>query len=165
MNKKTMILSLVAVFATTLLLTALMFTTNAAPAGNLRASGGGTTEEGGEKSTFVFNAIQKKDGTVNGHLVYHFRVGNISIKMNLDCLTVVGNNAIMSGVVTQVNGDNVSPFIFVGQRAEFQVEDNGEGGDDQPDLISDLILGPNAGCDLNAPTPYLPIDGNIQVQP
>ncbi len=165
MNKKTMILSLVAVFATTLLLTALMFTTNAAPAGNPRASGGGTTEEFGEKSTFGFSAIKKNDGTVNGHLVYHFRGGNISIKMDIDCLTIDGNNAIMSGVVTQVDGDNVPAFIFVGQRAEFQVEDNGEGGDDPPDLFSNINLGPNASCNLIAPLPYLPIDGNIQVQP
>ncbi len=160
-----MILSLVAVFATTLLLTALMFTTNAAPAGNARATGGGTTEEGGEKSTFVFNAIQNKNGTVNGHLVYNLRGLNSTIKMNIDCLTIVGNNAIMSGVVTQVKEDNPPAYIFVGQRAEFQVEDNGEGGDDAPDLISDLNLGPNASCNLIAPTPYLPIDGNIQVQP
>jgi hypothetical protein len=165
MNKRTMILSLVAVFATTLLLTALMFTTSAAPAGSPRATGGGTTEEDGEKSTFVFNAIQNKNGTVNGHLVYTTRYDNIRTKMDIDCLNIVGNNAIMSGVITEVKGDNIPAFIFVGQRAEFQVEDNGEGGDDAPDLISNLNLGPNASCNLIAPTPYLPIDGNIQVQP
>jgi len=160
-----MILSLVAVFATTLLLSALIFTTNASPVGNPRATGGGTTEEVGEKSTFVFNAIKKNDGTVNGHLVYQFRGDNSSFKMKLDCLTIVGNNAIMSGVITQIEGDNLPPSFFVGQRAEFQVEDNGEGGDDPPDLISDLIIFPGANCGLRAPTPYLPIDGNIQVQP
>ncbi len=165
MNRKTMILSLAAAVATTLLLTVLTYTTNASSAGNPRATGVGTTVEGGEKSTFVFNAIRHKNGTVNGHLVYHFRGGNISIKMDIDCLTIVGNNAIMSGVVTQVNGDSVPGFIFVGQRGEFQVEDNGEGGDDPPDLISDLFLFPGANCGLTTGAPYLPIDGNIQVQP
>jgi len=164
MNRKTIILSLSAVVATAFLLIVPTDTTTSASARNPRASGGGTTEELGEKSTFVFNAVGRGNGTVNGHLVYHFRGADASVKMNIDCLTIVGNNAIMSGVVTQITGD-VPPFIFLGVRGEFQVEDNGQGRNDPPDLISDVDFFPEANCDLDAPEPYLAVSGNIQVQP
>ena len=169
MNKKTIILSLASAFAAMCLLIvlSLITTTTAASPGNARATGGGTTEELGEKSTFVFNAVQQQYGSDNGHLVYQFRGGNIGIKMDLDCLAVStdGQSAIMSGTVRQVNGDNIPGFIFVGARAEFQVRDNGEGAGAPPDLFSDLIFGPGASCAPGAPPPYLPVSGNIQVQP
>jgi len=141
----------------------LLYTTPLTAAGNPRATGGGTTVEGGEKSTFVFNAVKHKDGTVNGHLVYHFRLADVSIHMKLDCLNIIGNTAEMAGVVTQVNGV-APPFIFVGQRGEFTVVDNGQGNDAPPDLISDLFLFPAANCGGGLAPPYLPVDGNIQVE-
>lgn len=125
--------------------------------------GGGTTEEGGQKSTFVFNAIQLKDGTVNGHLVYQFRGGDTSFRMDIDCLNIVGNRAVLSGVVTKVSG-NPPPYVFVGAPAVFQVVDNGEGGSAPPDLISDVFY-QAPDCRNYSPQPYLPISGNIQVQP
>lgn len=57
--------------------------TTRAAGGNQMANGGGTTVEGGEKSTFVFNAVKKSDGSVTGHLVYKIRVSNIGIKIVL----------------------------------------------------------------------------------
>ena len=135
---------------------------NGASQGNPRATGGGTTEELGEKSTFVFNAVQHKDGTVNGHLIYKLRGADVSIHMDIDCLNIIGNQATMSGTVTKVTGD-APAFIFEGQRAVFKAQDNGEGGDAAPDLISDLFLFTGATCNNPFPVPYLPIDGNIQV--
>jgi hypothetical protein len=140
----------------------LAISTSAASSGNPRATGGGTTVELGEKSTFTFNAIQHNDGTVNGHLVYNLRGSDISIKMDIDCLNIIGNQATLSGTVTQVTGTAPS-FIFEGQKAVFKVEDNGEGGAAPPDLISDLFLFAGATCNVPFPVPYLPIDGNIQV--
>ena len=140
----------------------LRISANGASSGNPRATGGGTTEELGEKSTFTFNAIQHKDGTVNGHMVYQFRFADLGIHMEIDCLNIIGNQATLSGTVTQVTGDAPS-FIFVGQKAVFKVQDNGEGGDAPPDLISDVFLFASATCNVPFPAPYLPIDGNIQV--
>lgn len=134
----------------------------AASSGNPRASGGGTTVELGQKSTFVFNAIQHKDGTVNGHLTYQVRILDIGVHMDIDCLNIIGNQATLSGTITKVTGDAPS-FIFEGQKGVFKVVDNGEGGDSPPDLISDVILFPAATCNVPGPAPYLPIDGNIQV--
>src|SRR5262249_45381542 len=130
--------------------------------GNPSATGGGTTIEGDKKSTFVFNAVQQKNGSVNGHLVYHFREASITIYMKLNCLKIVGNSAAMSGVVTKVTGTPPN-YIFVGQKAVFKVVDNGQGKAATPDLISDVILYGGANCMGFAPNPYLPIQGNIQV--
>ena len=139
--------------------------------GNQMANGGGTTVEGGEKSTFVFNAVKKSNGSVTGHLVYQIRVSNIGIKMDLDCVRFIGTNtAVLSGIVTQVSGDNIPFYIHVGSNAYFEVVDKGQGNDSAPDLISDLFFpigagSANANCTNRRAGTYLPISGNIQVKP
>jgi hypothetical protein len=149
-----------------LLLVGLVIAMPASAAGTPRATGAGTTEELGETSTFTFNAVQHKSGTVNGHLVYHVRGFDLSIHMDIDCLTFIGNQAVLSGTVTKVRGDTEPfPFIFVGQDGVFQVEDNGQGGGAPPDLISDVDLDAGLNCNNTVLTPYLPISGNIQVNP
>ncbi|MBK9676358.1 MAG: hypothetical protein IPO82_14425 [Betaproteobacteria bacterium] len=140
----------------------------ATAAGNSSATGGGTTEEAGATSTFVFNAVQRKNGDVTGHLVYHVRGWPVTIMMDLDCLIVEGNTAKMSGVVTQVS-EEYPGLIFVGQDATFMVEDNGQGANAGPDMFSDLFLEPGASCDdprlgTDPFVPYLPVRGNIQVR-
>ena len=141
-----------------------LFAVSAYAAGNPAASGGGTTVELGEKSTFTFNAVQKPNGTVTGHLVYHFRAVDNSFHMDIDCLSIEGNNATLSGVVTHITGKGIVPdFLFVGQHGVFSVTDNGEGADAQPDLISDVTLDPAASCEGGLQLTYLPIDGNVQV--
>ena len=131
--------------------------------GNPSATGGGTTEEVGETSTFTFNAVQLLNGNVAGHLVYHFRAADLTIHMDLDCLSIAGSTAKLSGVVTHLQGDP-PPFIFEGQDAVFTVVDNGEGGEAPPDLASDIFLFAGASCDAAfTPVAYLPIQGNIQV--
>jgi hypothetical protein len=143
--------------------------TTSAVAGNAHANGGGTTVEGTEKSTFVFNAVQQIDGSVVGHLTYHFRSANVTFHMQNDCLNIIGNSAVITGTVTMVTGTSI-PFIVPGARGIFQVQDNGEGSNaTSPDLISDVIIYPPMSvidCRLTpAPAPYLPIDGNIDVKP
>ena len=135
------------------------------------ANGGGTTVEGGEKSTFVFNAVKKSDGSVTGHLVYLIRVSNITVKMDLDCVRFIGaNTAVLSGIVTEVSGENIPSYIRVGSNAFFEVVDKGQGNDSDPDLISDLFFpigagSANANCTNRRAGTYLPISGNIQVKP
>ena len=143
----------------------------ASAAGNSSATGGGTAEEAGARSTFVFNAVKKSDGTVQGHLVYQVRAFTLTIIMDLDCLVVEGNVATMSGVITKVS-EEIPGFIFVGQQGSFRVVDNGQGADAAPDLYSDLFLGPGpAGPNVctdyqangNSPA-HIPVSGNIQVR-
>ena len=135
------------------------------------ANGGGTTEEGGAISTFVFNAVKKSDGSVTGHLVYLIRVSNITVKMDLECVRFIGTNtAVLSGIVTEVSGDNIPSYIHVGSNAFFEVVDKGQGNDSNPDLISDLFFpvgagSSNANCTNRRAGTYLPISGNISVKP
>jgi hypothetical protein len=129
--------------------------------GNAHVNGGGTTTEGGEVSTFVFNAVDNGDG-VDGHLNYNFRSGNVDIKADLDCMHITGNRATLSGVVTSLNGDGPFPsWEFVGQRVSFTVEDNGQGKN--ADRISDLFFGSTTSC-ANHWITYLPIKGNIDIK-
>ena len=128
-----------------------------------KVTGGGTTIERGEKSTFALNAVENGDGSVNGHLIYHFRGGNNSIEMELDCIEITGNRATLSGAVTSVSGSEVPDFIFVGARASFTVEDNGQGKGASPDMVSDVFFSAGASC-AGDYTTYLPISGNIQVK-
>jgi hypothetical protein len=131
--------------------------------GNPSATGGGTTEEGGETSTFTFNAVQRPNGSVTGHLVYSIRAVDLTIHMDIDCLSISGNTAKLSGKVTHIQGDPPD-FVFVGQDAVFAVQDNGEGSQAPPDLFSDLDVFTGASCsDPFDPPPYLPTRGNIQV--
>jgi hypothetical protein len=143
----------------------------ATAAGNSSATGGGTAEEAGALSTFVFNAVKKSDGTVQGHLVYQVRAFPVTIMIDLDCLVVEGNVATMSGVITKVS-EEFPGFIFVGQQGAFQVVDNGQGVHAAPDLYSDLFLGPGPSgpnvcteyeANGNAPA-HIPVSGNIQVR-
>ena len=134
--------------------------------GNPHANGGGVTREGGEKSTFVFNAVENPDGSVTGHLVYQLRTHDFGFMMDIDCLQIsgIGNQAVLSGVVTHLIGE-VPPefsYIFVGAPATFGVRDNGEGEGDPADFISDVYFG-FGDCNEFRPVVYLPMRGNIQV--
>jgi hypothetical protein len=129
--------------------------------GNRHVNGGGTTTESGKVSTFVFNAVELPDGTVNGHLNYMFRAGDLDIKMDIDCMSINTNRATLSGTITDVTGNTAGyPFVVVGAQASFTVQDNGNGNGG--DLISDLIVGRTcAGGEL---VTYLPIKGNISIK-
>ena len=114
---------------------------------------------------------KKSNGSVTGHLVYLIRVSNITVKMDLDCVRFIGTNtAVLSGIVTEVSGDNIPFYIHVGSNAYFEVVDKGQGNDSAPDLISDLFFpigtgSANANCTNRRARTYLPISGNIQVKP
>ena len=158
----------VRLWAPTLLgvLVVLAFMVPAYAMGNPHANGGGTTIESGEKSTFVFNAVEQPDGSVTGHLVYQFRAFDFGFIMDIDCLQIsgTGNQAVLSGVVTHLIGE-VPPefsFIFVGAPATFGVRDSGEGQGDPADLFSDVGFG-FGDCNEFRPVVYLPMRGNIQV--
>ena len=130
--------------------------------GNAHVNGGGTAIEGGAKSTFVFNAVELPDGTVNGHLHYNIRVSNVVFDMDITCMTIDGNRATLYGTVTSVS-DNAPSYIYVGNTASFTVEDNGNGK--SGDKISDVFLAVPGGavsCSDNWNT-YLPVSGNISI--
>jgi hypothetical protein len=84
----------------------------------------------------------------------------------LDCLSVTGNVATMSGVVTDIS-PVVPPFFVVGSHILFQAIDNGEGTKTAPDLISLTFFfgtGVNPGCTGFGVFATIPVEhGNVQV--
>ncbi len=97
------------------------------------AHGNGTIEFQDKISNFSFTAQRRKDGTVEGHLVYHQRSAtvpenNLSVHMRIDCLTVVGKTATIQGVITKadpevVNVPGFGDFTLVGAAASMTVQD------------------------------------------
>lgn len=126
------------------------------------ANGHGFFYEKGDKRQFSFNATKGADGSVSGSGVLTFNgPDNPVIKFDITCISVVGDMASLTGVVTS---SNVWP---VGNPVYFQVIDGGEGSTAQ-DGISFLY----SYADPDAPDcsayPELPVyavnGGNIQVK-
>src|SRR4051794_149257 len=114
------------------------------------------------KSQPSFNAVKSKDGKVTGYLVYSLRAANQTVWMQLDCMRVDGNRATLSGVITKTLG--VDPNSgFVGSRASFSVQDNGEGISANPDYFSDVIFG-EGSCNSEEYFTYIPMQGNIVIK-
>jgi hypothetical protein len=109
---------------------------NAAPDNGPSASGHGNLTAGGELRTFSFTAVTHKDGTVTGEAELDNRSTGNTIHLSINCLTVSGNKALVSGVVTNSHG----PDDFVGWIGTFEVIDNGEGANDPADRISLVFL-------------------------
>lgn len=129
------------------------------------------------KRQFSFNARRQPDGSVKGQaqLINPAFGGSgnnnapFQLHVDISCMQIVGNIAIMGGFTKRTNDANLVDAVF------FTVQDNGEPGkgvdkisraffnDDDPTTQGDpqdcLLTGPDA-------FPLLPIEGgNIQVKP
>jgi hypothetical protein len=134
------------------------------------ASGQGTLSfegipiEGEKFRHFTFHAKEKNDGSVQGNGVLTYIGGVRKISFDIDCLTVDGNHAIMSGVIT---GDDQFPEN-VGTLCWFEVFDNGEGANANPDQMSLFYSGTNPetyDCVNDFSVDIYEIEGgNIQVK-
>ena len=134
----------------------------------------------GEKSKqrqFSFNAQRQADGTVTGHAVLinpAFTGDNghspYQLHVDISCMHVVGNIAVMGGTTSRTNDSSLVDAVF------FSVQDNGEGRGAPRDKISRVFFwdddpdttGDPQACLLTAPGafPLEPIEnGNIQVWP
>jgi hypothetical protein len=127
--------------------------------------GGGTAVEFERRSTLSFDAIRHTDGHVTGHLIYMFRDFDLDFKvqMAVDCMTVDGNRAYLGGTITKISANFPLPPFPDGSRGSIQVEDNGNNNPDLPDRYSDFHFF-RATCSDEL-EPYIPLDGNIVVNP
>ena len=158
MNRKWMVLLVILVAA----IIAPVHFTSAVSLVNGPSSNGHGNITLGELRTFSYHAMTLKDGSVRGSLTLHNRDSGNFIKADINCLRVVNNIAVMSGVITK----STDP-TFEGWGGFFRVQDNGEGANSPPDGMSLLNLGPTVpNCNSAFAPPFLAIEGgNVQVKP
>lgn len=125
---------------------------------------------------FSFHAHRRSDGSVQGSatLINPAFSGNSSnnapyqLHVDIVCLKIVGNIAIMGGTTRRTNDSNLVDSVY------FSVQDNGEPGrgqdrisrvfffDDDPNTTGDPQL-----CQLTGPTDFpleIIVRGNVQVR-
>jgi opacity protein-like surface antigen len=126
------------------------------------ARGAGQIHFGNSHEFVSFDASLQDDGTATGSAVFHSVSAGVRGHIDVNCLNVIGNFAIVSGVITSSNDPGI-----VGDEAAFAVQDNGEGHGAPPDLMSlvniyEVGVGPD--CHVLAEYDLVPLDsGNIQV--
>ncbi len=129
------------------------------------ATGQGSLIQADERRTFAFSAIKRADGSVSGEFELIGRLSGVIIHGTVLCLTVVGTDAWVGGVIDHSNIDLFGETLF-------RVRDNGEGRQAEPDRISLMFVNqpPGSAAAYCASTPQNPrlnpiIAGNIQVRP
>jgi hypothetical protein len=96
-------------------------------------------------ANFSLVANMHADGSVNGQWQDSFGHGNGGVHVAIDCLVVVGSQAVVGGVVTKFNPNP----DFVGTRALTSVVDNGTSAGDPLDQLSFSFFGFDPGVDCN----------------
>ena len=116
--------------------------------------------------TFSFEAHAYSDGTVSGNAQVKNRATDQTLNIHIDCLNVLGNIAVVSGIAWSATG----PGNTNGDDAIFAVEDNGQGAAAAPDKVTYAYTGTGLVCtgvhspaDLDPSLFYDVEGGNIQV--
>jgi hypothetical protein len=113
-------------------------------------------------ANFSLVAIQYGDGHVSGQWTDQFGQGQGGIHVAVNCVFVAGNQAWISGIITQgnINGTDLS-----GLPAITRVQDNGKSANDPPDTISFSFIGVATPCTAAPPLPLFPMtDGQVTVR-
>jgi hypothetical protein len=109
---------------------------------------------------FSLVAIQRADGSVSGELTDQFGGGVGGYHAVIDCLSVSGNDAWVSGVITHGTWGDLDltgwPFVV-------RVRDNGTSANDPPDQISMPDIAPK--CDQQPDLPLFDFpQGQVEVK-
>jgi hypothetical protein len=128
------------------------------------ANGSGHIIVNGELRTFSFAARQESDGLVVGTAEINNRAIGEMFQLDLDCLKIVGNMAVVSGVFSRHTDPNA-----IGLTGIFGVIDAGEGSGDvdavsqvfffPPNTLTCQDIDPADNAELAVPI----VAGNIQV--
>jgi hypothetical protein len=125
-----------------------------------------TQQPSGALRTFSIHARVMPDGTVEGEYDNHNRQQGFINHGEINCMRFLSyNDVVLSGIVRKSDNPNAPP----GATTVFRVVDHGEGADDPPDQVSQVLnlpLGSTADCNTITPTILFALEGgNIQVRP
>ena len=115
---------------------------------------------------FSFHARKDKDGSIKGSIEFKCRQPwSGRVHGRIDCMTIEGNQATISGFATHSDIEGYPPGSFFW----FRVVDNGEGKNSPADQFSDVWGVPEwISCNETLPIAFDMFDiehGNVQVNP
>ena len=117
----------------------------------------GTTD-----ANFSLVAIRFADGSASGQWSDRFGQQDGGIHVAVNCVSVAGNQAWISGIITSGGAGGVD---FTGLPAITRVADIGKSATDAPDLLSFSFIGVAAPCTAQPNLPLLAMtDGQVTVQ-
>jgi hypothetical protein len=92
--------------------------------------------------TFAFEATKASDGSVTGEAQINNRSVPGRLHIQIDCLNVIGNIAVVSGTITS----STEAGVPAGASSIFGVQDNGEGAGGAPDRITQQFANSGLVC-------------------
>ena len=127
------------------------------------ARGAGHITINGARRTFSFTVSKDAEGNVTGKAQLQARQSGIQFWLDLNCLSIVGNTATVSGTLRRSDVG-----FWEGASIWFRVTDNGNGPSAAPDkitLVAYFLSGAGPTCDQNVNLTSHPIEGgNIQIR-
>ena len=102
-------------------------------------------------ANFSLSAVEHANGAVTGEWTDQFGQKDGGIHVQINCLSVAGNTAWVSGIITS---GNVSGVDVSGLPVITEVQDNGTSANDPPDKISFSFIGNATPCTAQ---PALPL--------
>jgi len=114
--------------------------------------------------TYAFSASVDADGHVRGNAQIDLSDPHVTFHADVTCLAVEGTSAWIGGVVTETSDATI---VAENTPLWLRVQDNGQGGSSNPDVISFLRIGaPASVCSQKRPAgmPFAFFHGNLQVR-
>ena len=133
-----------------------------AAAAGASASGSGTVLFGNTIEHIAFTAQQLTGTAATGEATIIDVSAGVRVRVDVNCLNVIGNLAIVSGVVTESSDSTAVP---VGSEAIFAVADSGPGGGrDFASIANFYAVGTGVDCSVPSEFDLVPVNGNFRVE-
>ena len=134
----------------------------AAAAAGASASGSGTVLFGNTIEHIAFTAQQLTGTAATGEATIIDASAGVRVHVDVNCLNVIGNYAIVSGIVTQSSDPTA---VAVGSQAIFAVVDSGQGGGrDFASIANFYAVGTGVDCSVPSEFDLVPVNGNFRVE-
>ena len=123
-----------------------------------RVSVGGSDQDATNNTDADFSliAIEKGDGSMSGQWTDQFGQGEGGVHVEVNCVSVAGNQAWISGIIESGQAGGVD---FTGLPAITRVADLGKSANDPPDAISFTFIGLALSCTAQPNLPLLAMTG------